>query len=1045
MAGALTRRGGWGRASSVAPGLALCVILNAGCSPEDRSEFRLDPTTTGIEFAAASHTLVLVVQQECPACAASMPFYRRITDRVDGDVQVVVAAPARNVGIRDYLGAHGVEPDSIVLLGPEGNGALPVSMTPTLLLTDSSGRVLHAWVGKLSGETEEDLLVGLFGRTSRGGPGFEAEGAMSVASLPSWRSAGRETAGGQGRPLQSGRRKSSRRWAAAGRPARDCLVEGNGSPMTGMWWDVRHAVRGLRRAPVMTAGVILMLAVGVGANVAAFRAAYGLLVKALPYADAGRLVRVGRVRSGQDGVGELSRRAFVALRNEGRSFTGVAGYAPRTLAWVAPEGPVLLRGATASPALFRLLGATIHAGRLFTEAEATAGRHRVVLLSYGTWTRRFSADPAVIGSGVMLGNGTYTVVGVLAQDVAFPSPEVEFWVPMVLWSPEADLNRVRVTFPVVGRLKPGMAIEQARAELGAIAGRSGVGRSSGFEERVVPLREEMTARYRPALWVLLVAAGLLFLVVGVNVTGLLLGSLLARRHQFAMLGVLGASPTRIVRTLLFEAILLGVAGGAVGLAAAAVGFRVVSSLIPVAVRPLVVGTGDWMVVGFGAILSVGVGATVGVVLAMHSSGVGLGPRLYGSGSQAARGFRFLSGNGVRSFVVTVQVGLALVLLMGAGALMESFAGLVAIDPGYDGENVLSASVSSPDLPSRYFDGISSEEMGSRFGEKRRFYRALTERIQALENLAEVMAVGLSSSIPFNRGSSGIPVPLRVESGVTTLPQALLTEASPGFFEALRPRLRAGRAFTDRDRAGSVTVAIVNETLARALEEPAVGRRVTIHPDSPRPHVVEVVGVVADTVVPGRIAGDTRPEIYISMLQPSMFSEPDEMFVTIRTIGEPTAIVPFVRAAVAAAHPRAAPDNMVAMSARLSATVAEPRAYAVGGGLLAALALTLAMCGLYCVLNNGVAQRQREFGVRLALGAQRRDILELVLKEGGAVLGSGVIMGLSAARPQRECWRAFFSGSARWTHGGLRWLSESFSRSVRWHATFPLIGRRGVIR
>ena len=763
--------------------------------------------------------------------------------------------------------------------------------------------------------------------------------------------------------------------------------------MRGMWWDVRYAVRGLRRAPVMTAGVILMLAVGVGANIAVFRAAYGLLVKALPYADAGRLVRVGRVRSGQEGVGELSRRAFVALRNEGRSFTGVAGYAPRTLAWVAPEGPVLLRGATVSPALFRLLGTTIHAGRLFTEAEATAGRHRVVLLSYGTWTRRFSADPAVIGSGVMLGNATYTVVGVLAQDVAFPSPEVEFWVPMVLWSPEADLNRVRVTFPVVGRLKPGVAIEQARAELGAIAGRSGVGRSSGFEERVVPLREEMTARYRPALLVLLVAAGLLFLVVGVNVTGLLLASLLARRHQFAMLGVLGASRTRIVRTLLFEAILLGVAGGAAGLVAAAVGFRVASSLVPVPVRAFVAGTGDWMVVGFGAILSVGVGATVGVVLAMHSSRLGLGPRLYGSGSQAVRGFRFLSGNGVRSVVVAVQVGLALVLLMGAGALLESFAGLVAIDPGYDAENVLSASVSSPDLPSRYFDGISSEEMGSRFGEKRRFYRALTERILALENLAEVVAVGLSSSIPFNRGSRSIPVPLRVQSDVTTLPQALLTEASPGFFEALRPRLRAGRAFTDRDRAGSATVAIVNETLARALGEPAVGRRVTIHPDSPRPHVVEVVGVVADTVTPGRMAGDTRAEIYISMLQPSMFSEPDEMFVTIRTVGDPTAVVPFVRAAVAAAHPRAAPDNMVTMSARLSATVAEPRAYAVGGGLLAALALTLAMCGLYCVLNNGVVQRQREFGVRRALGAQRRDILELVVKEGGAVLASGIIMGL----------------------------------------------------
>ena len=183
MAGALTRRGSRARVLSVAPGLALCVILNAGCSPEARSEFGLDPTKTGIEFAAASYTLILVVQQECPTCAASMPFYRRITDRANGDVQVVVAAPARNVGIRRYLGAHGVEPDSIVLLGPEGNEALPVSMTPTLLLTDSSGRVLHAWVGKLSREAEEDLLVGLFPRTSRGRLGLGAQGAVSVASF----------------------------------------------------------------------------------------------------------------------------------------------------------------------------------------------------------------------------------------------------------------------------------------------------------------------------------------------------------------------------------------------------------------------------------------------------------------------------------------------------------------------------------------------------------------------------------------------------------------------------------------------------------------------------------------------------------------------------------------------------------------------------------------------------------------------------------------------------------------------------------------------
>ena len=791
--------------------------------------------------------------------------------------------------------------------------------------------------------------------------------------------------------------------------------------------DLRHAVRSLARTPGFVAAVVLILALGTGAATAMFGIVYGMLIRPLPYPDTGRIVRVGQAFPQGPGGPFLSARAIEGVQEEAESFEQLAAYGAFTFEWLAPDG-ARPWGTAVAPALLRLLGARPHLGRLFTDDEARRGADGVVLLSHDAWTRRFDANPDVVGTVVDAYNEPRTVVGVLAEGFYFPRPDVEVWTPYVL---QADV----VTAIAVGRLRQGVSSERAAAEVDAILQRmdddvarrsdqDGSGQTRlGTPEmnarvtRVIPLQEEMVGEYRPALLALAGATLLVLLIACVNVAGLLLARGVTRRRELAVRGALGAGRGRIVRQLLTESVLLSLGGGVLGLATAAAVLRAVPALVPVTVTRLDEVGLDAVVLAFTLGLSVAVGLLFGAVPAFQSSGSHLLRALLEGSARSSGGFGLLRTNRTRAVLAAAQVALALMLLVGAGLLLRSFVGLVTLDRGYDPANVVAAGTR---YPLTVLPGLGTpEEYVEAEASKRRFYGELAGAMDRLSRLPGVEAVGVSSRLPL-ASSGSVLQQVQVDGGPAAddpreLPQALLRVASPGWFDAMRLRLLDGRLLTRRDGTGAPRALVVNETFARAVlgGGPAVGRRMRfLNADSDR-EPWEVVGVVADLTYGGLAVTEVRAEAFapLQQIDAAPVFEHGPAVVVARTTGDPLAVVPFLREAVAGARPGASVATVMTMDARLSSAVAEPRFYAVLVGGFAALAVLLAALGVYGVLSYTVAQRRGEIAIRMALGAQRGDVLALVVRQGAALVAAGAVVGLAAAAASSRVLESFVYGIA----------------------------------
>ena len=785
--------------------------------------------------------------------------------------------------------------------------------------------------------------------------------------------------------------------------------------------DVRHALRGLRRNAAFTATVVCVLAAGIGANSAMFGIVHGMLIRPLPYPDAGAIVRVGEVdRERPLSQVQLTSATLPRLHAESESFEQIAGYRPRPFDWDGPDGTTALSGAWVSPSLFPLLRARPRLGRLFTEADARVGAEQVALLSHGAWTRRFGSSPDVVGTVLTLNDTPHTVVGVLAEGFYFPTPDAEVWTPWVMLSaappaPGDGRPAIVAFFPALGRLRPGVSPEQAATEVRTILQRiegdsrqrppgsdeDAPGEPPQVDARVIPLQEDLVGEYRPALLALTAAVALVLLIACSNVAGLLLARGVTRRRELALRAALGAGRGRVVRQLLTESVVLGVGGGLVGLAAATGVLRAVPALVPGYVARLHEVGVDGAVLAFTLGLSVVVGLAFGAAPAFQWSGTGLVGTLNEGSPQAAGGFRLLRSSRTRAALAAGQAALAIVLLVGAGLLLRTFVGLVTIDRGYDPSDVIAARTRNPD----------------RGAPSRPFSEALLAETQTITRLPGVAALGLSSSLPLagaymgaSMRAAGHPAPSDPSESLVSFIQVV----SPGYFDVMRLRLRAGRLFTRLDGPGSPPVVVVNETLAREVfgGAPAVGRQVLLG-EQP----LEVIGVVADILYSGLGTTETWAEAFLPMHQTETVAglSPSSPFISVRTDGDPSAVIPYLRGAAAAAHPRASLEDVMTMDARLSARVAQPRFYAVFAGSFAALALFLAAAGLYGLLSYSVAQRRREIGVRMALGAQRRNIVALVVRQGAALVAAGAVAGLLAAAAASRILESFLFGITPYDH------------------------------
>jgi putative ABC transport system permease protein len=743
--------------------------------------------------------------------------------------------------------------------------------------------------------------------------------------------------------------------------------------------DLRYGLRMLRLRPGFTAVAVLTLGLGIGANTAIFSVVNAVLLRSLPYPDAGRLVSFWAtapekrlpVVAFPDGL-------FVWYHAQSRQFERLAAYTTGGTSLVTQGEAERLAVAYVSADFFSTMGVGPVRGRDFAALEMTEGRNQVAVLSHALWLRRFGGDPGLVGRSISLGGTAVVVVGVMPAGFAFPG-RAEIWRPLVLNAEGLDSWYLNA----IGRLRPGRSVEDARREIAGLTDDFMLARPTRFPDakrggaRIVamPLRDEQVGEVKTPLLVLLAAVGLVLLIAAANIANLQLARAAARTREMAMRCCLGASPGRVAGQLLTESLLLAIAGAGTGVLLALLSLRLLRGL-PVGLLPRLDEVSlDGRVLLFTFAVAIGTGLLFGVAPALRASRVDLQDALREGGrSGIGKAGRRLS----QGFVVA-QFALSLILLTGAGLLLRSFRHLLAVDPGFRPENVLVARVSLP------YPKYSED------AQVRLFYRRLMEAVQAIPGVA---AAGLNTRIPFSRGNPQVELYVegRPPAPGEPVPVINVRSVTPGYFAAIGTPILQGRGFEASDDEAALRVVVVDRTVARQYWPggDALGKRIRFGRDSTRPWWT-IVGI-APNVKHAGLNETPNYELYMPYAQAPEWSA----YLVVRGTGPPEALTGTLRRRIAELDPTVPLFEVQTMEQAVAGSLSSRRLTNVLLTGFALLALLLAAIGIYGVMSLGVTGRANEFGVRLALGAKPGDVLRLVLREGLLLALGGLGLGLAGA-------------------------------------------------
>ncbi|MEO8359760.1 MAG: ABC transporter permease [Vicinamibacteria bacterium] len=752
--------------------------------------------------------------------------------------------------------------------------------------------------------------------------------------------------------------------------------------------DIRMAVRSMVRERGFTAAALMSLALGIGANTALFSVVYGVLLRPLPYPKSDQLIRLSEFHPGANaGVpAPLFTNFTYHAWSAPRAIEGVAAFSADDFTDTTGKTPVKLAGTSMTPSAFILLGIHPALGRLFVEADGKEGAPEVVVLSDGFWKERFGSDPSAVGRTLTIDGKVHTIVGVAPPGFYFPEREGRVFLPMRVSYGSADPNNQSImVFSAIARLKSRFSPEQA-AEEGTLVARSVArppvadalfGKGGPVTIRAEPILSEMTGRVRPALILFAVGVGFILLIACSNVASLQLTRGVSRQREIAVRTALGASRGRLVRQLVTESLVLALLGGVLGLGLGYGLLKALPALAPVSFPRLDDIALDRMAIAFAALISMFAGLVSGVLPALRASQVGLTTALRdGSGASSSAATQR-----TRAALVVIEAALAVMLLIGAGLLARSFAALIHVDPGYESRNVLVATLDlgPAERTPEETQAISDQVLG---------------RVRALPG---VLFAGASNMTPLGIRTAVASFDLPTTNALDGRVKARATSyaMTPGFAEALSLRLKEGRFLGPQDATSATDSILVNEEFVRVYlndGKPVVGRRFDGLFKSQPGLTTEIVGVVSNILKNGL---DQKPLTEMFALPRFGRQFPDSFQIAIRTQGDPAALAPSVRSLVREINPSIILDT-VTLASRVSSSVAQPRFAAVTLTAFALLALTLAAVGLYGALSYSVSQRRRELGVRSALGASRRDIVGLILRQGMTVAILGVALGVVAS-------------------------------------------------